>query len=389
MNDQIVCPNCKKIIPLTQALSHQIQEKYQKFYRIRLEEEKNKIQESIRGELTKTIKAEIDLEIRNKNNELGELKKQNQSLQQQFLTLNQLIRQLKTEKEQNRLEFEKKLTEEEEKIRLNEQKRIDQEYRLKLMEKDKKLNDAMNMVEDYKRKLEQGSQQLQGEVLEMELENVLRREFPYDDIRPVPKGITGADLIQIVKNNHGKVCGTIVWESKRTQAWVDGWIDKLKDDQRKVKAEIAVIITQVLPKGVKSFTSINGIWVGSFDNYLALGLILRSHLIELNTIKSSNVGKTEKKEILWNYLTSVEFRQRVEAVYDAYSILTEDLKKEREYFTKKWAKQEKNIQKVADNILGMHGDLQGIVGKSLPEIKGLDMLTDGKEDPPTGGKTLF
>lgn len=384
MNDQIICPHCHKSIPLTQALSHELKAKLNSEKLKELDEEKKRLNEEAkkwRLEQIKKIEDKIketnQLEIKDKINELNEIKKQNQTLQQQFLTLNQLIRQLKTEKEQGRLDFEKKLTEEQEKIRIHEQKRLDQEYRLKIMEKDKKLDDAMKMVEDYKRKLEQGSQQLQGEVLELELENILRREFPYDDIKPVPKGINGPDLIQIVKNNHGKICGTIVWETKRTQSWSDSWIEKLRDDQRKLKAEMAVIITKNLPKGINSFTQINSIWIGSFESYLGLGLILRSHLIELNTLKSSTVNKEEKKEILWNYLTSTEFRQRVEAVYDSYSTLSQDLKKERDYFTKKWAKQEKNIQKVADNILGIHGDLQGIVGKSLPEIQGLDMLSDG------------
>jgi hypothetical protein len=378
MNDQIICPHCKKPIPLTQALSAQIQEKYQQFYKKRLDEEKQKIEKSLREILIQKIREEMALELKDKANEVEELRKQNKGLQEQLLELNRLIRQLKQESEQKRLELEKKLAEEEEKIRQEEQKRIAQEYQLKILEKEKKLADALKLVDEYKRKLEQGSQQLQGEVQELALEEILKREFPYDEIREVPKGVEGADVLQIVKNHNGRICGTIVWESKRTKTWNESWILKLKEDQRRVKAEIAVIISSVLPDGVKNFTQKNGVWVGSFDSVVGLAMILRQSLIEIASIKASLVGREEKKEILWNYLTSIEFRQRIEAVYDAYTQLMDDLRREKDWFRKKWAKQEKNIEKVAENILGVHGDLQAIVGRSLPEIEAFNQLSKGE-----------
>jgi hypothetical protein len=378
MNDQIICPHCKKPIPLTQALSAQIQEKYQQFYKKRLDEEKQKIEKSLREILIQKIREEMALELKDKANEVEELRKQNKGLQEQLLELNRLIRQLKQESEQKRLELEKKLAEEEEKIRQDEQKRIAQEYQLKILEKEKKLADALKLVDEYKRKLEQGSQQLQGEVQELALEEILKREFPYDEIREVPKGVEGADVLQIVKNHNGRICGTIVWESKRTKTWNESWILKLKEDQRRVKAEMAVIISSVLPDGVKNFTQKNGVWVGSFDSVVGLAMILRQSLIEIASIKASLVGREEKKEILWNYLTSIEFRQRIEAVYDAYTQLMDDLRREKDWFRKKWAKQEKNIEKVAENILGVHGDLQAIVGRSLPEIEAFNQLSKGE-----------
>lgn len=386
MNDQIVCPNCKKIIPLTEALSQQIQEKYQKFYKLRLEEEKGKIELSLRETLSKKIKREMDLQLKDKSNELEELRRQNKSLQEQFLELNKLIRQLRYENQQGRIELEKKLAVEQGKIRAEEKKRSDEEYKLKIMEKDKKLTDAMKMVEEYKRKLEQGSQQLQGEVLELELQNILKKEFPHDDIKEVPKGVGGADLLHSVINSSGRNCGTIIWELKRTKAWSDSWITKLKEDQRQVKAEIAVIISQVLPDGIKNFGQVNNVWVGNFESITGLALALRQTLVNIATVKLSVVGKQEKKEILWNYLTGIEFKQRVEAIYEAYNQLQADLEIERRWFTKKWAKQEKNIRLVVDNILGMHGDLQSIVGKALAEIKGLDLLPSGNEEKT---ETLF
>ncbi|OGK23646.1 hypothetical protein A3F58_00790 [Candidatus Roizmanbacteria bacterium RIFCSPHIGHO2_12_FULL_37_9b] len=386
MNDQIICPNCKKPIPLTEALSHQIQEKYQKAYRQRFEDEKIKLETNLRTQLSKKIKEEMEFQMKDKSEEIGELRKQNRTLQDQLLELNRLMRQLKTENEQRNIEFEKKLSNEQEKIRLAEQKRIDQEYKFKILEYQKKEEAALKLAEDYKRKLEQGSQQLQGDVLEIELKNNLKREFPYDEIKDVSTGVRGADVLQIVKNNFGKSCGTIIWELKRTKAWSDGWINKLKEDQRRIKAEIAVIISQTLPDGVKHFTQKDGVWIGDYESITGLGLLLRNTLLELSKVKSSVVGKQEKKEILWNYLTSTEFRHRLEAIYDTYQQEKVYLDKEKEFFRRKWAREEKNIQLLMENLLGMHGDLQAIIGRSLPEMKGLEMLPSGKEEK---NDTLF
>lgn len=377
MHDQIICPHCKKSIPLTEALSHQIQEKYQKAYRQRYEEEKIKLESSLRSQLEKKIKSELDLQIRDKSEEIGELKKQNKSLQDQLIEFNRLIRQLRSENEKRRLEDEKKLQEKEEQIRIQEKKRADENNRLKILELEKKIQDYSKANDDLQRKLEQGSQQLQGEVMELEIENILRKEFPLDEIKKVPTGVTGADVIQIVKNNYGKSCGAIIWESKRTKAWSDGWITKLKDDQRRAKAEIAVIISQVLPDGVKRFTQKESIWIGDYESIHGLGLLLRNTLFELSAVKSSIIGKQEKKEILWNYLTSTEFRQRLDAIHDSYEQAKVYLDKEKEFFRRKWAREEKNIQLLMENLLGVHGDLQAIIGKSLPEIKGMDLLPSG------------
>ena len=386
MNDQIICPNCKKPILLTEALSQQIQEKYQKAYRQRFEDEKLKLEINLRTQLEKKIKNEMEFQIKDKSEEIGELRKQNKTLQDQLLELNRLMRQLKNQNEQRSIEFEKKLANEQEKIRIEEQKRIDQEYKFKILEYQKKEEAALKLAEDYKRKLEQGSQQLQGDVLEDELKNILKREFPYDEIKDVPTGIKGADILQIVKNNFGRSCGTIIWESKRTKAWSDGWINKLKEDQRRVKAEVAVIVSQILPDGVKRFTQKAGAWAGDYESITGLGLLLRNTLLELATVKSSVVGKQEKKEILWNYLTSTEFRQRLETIHDSYELAKIYLDKEKEFFRRKWAREEKNIQLLMENLFGVHGDLQAIIGRSLPEMKGFDLLPAGKKEK---SDTLF
>jgi len=377
MNDTIICPNCKKSIPLTEALSHQVQDKYAKFYKIRLEEEKNKFAKTLQPELENQLKEKKEFEMKNKNNELVEMRKQNKNMQEQMLELNKLIRQIKQESDNRRVEMEKKLTNSQEKIREEEKRKSDEEYKLKILEKDKKLGDALKMVDEYKRKLEQGSQQTQGEVMEDELKKILSEEFLYDEITDVPKGIRGADLIQIVKNNVGKKCGIILWESKRTKVWTEGWIAKLKQDQREIKAELAIIVTQVLPQEINSFGIKDGIWVVDYKTVIGAAISLRNNLIELFSLRSANKGKEEKKEILWNYLTSVEFKQRVEAIYESYNNLRDELQKEKDWFTKKWAREEKSIDRVKDNLLGMHGDLEGIVGKTLPELEKLKQIESG------------
>lgn len=378
MNDTIICPHCNQSIPLTQALSAQIQEKYQKFYRQRLAEEKTKIESVIREEQKKKVRQEMETEFKNKQNELDELRGQNKNLQDQLLEINRSLRLLKTERDQEKIEFEKKLSREQEKIRIAERQKADDENRLKMLEKDKQLNDALKVNEELKRKLEQGSQQTQGEVLELELERMIKTEFPSDEIKPVPKGIRGADIIQVVKNVQGRECGVIIWEMKRTKAWTDSWIQKLKSDQRQVNAEIAVLISNVLPEGIKQFGMRDEVWICDYESFIGLTLILRDSLIKLYSVRMSMSGKKEKKEILWNYLTGIEFKQRIEAIYEAYNQLQEEIEKEKRWYAQKWAREEKNIRQVIDNILGMSGDLQAIVGKELPDITQISKLTPGE-----------
>jgi hypothetical protein len=388
MDNQIICPYCKKTIPLTEALSHQIKENYQKIYQKRLFEERKKLEEQLKIDLAKKIKEELEMQIKDKINENEELKKQNKAFQEQLLELNKLMRQLRFENEKQKIEMEKKLTEEQEKIRRQQKDQLEKEFQLKILEKDKKLNDALKLAEEYKRKLEQGSQQLQGEVLELQLEELLKKEFPIDEVKEVPKGVKGADILQIVKNQFGKNCGTIIWELKRTKNWSDEWVSKLKDDQRAVKAEVAVLVSNILPANLKYFGLYQGIWVCSTESVLEITTILRHSLINIYAVKSSVAGKEEKKEILWQYLTSTEFQQRIAAIIESHEQFQEDIEKEKRFFALKWAKQEKNIRKVIDNLLGVSGDLQGILGKALPELK-LNFLPQKENKKEKEERSLF
>jgi len=210
----------------------------------------------------------------------------------------------------------------------------------------------------------------------------VRRHFPFDTILPVAKGIHGGDVIHIVHDAAGIECGIILWESKRTKNWSDGWLPKLRDDQRAAKAHIAILISIELPKGVSTFECVDGIWVTCRACALALAAALRSGLIDAATARRSADGKQTKMEVLYTYLAGQEFRHRVEGIVESFATLKEDLEAEKRAMQRIWAKREKQLDRAITNTSGMYGDLQGIVGASLPSIASLDQpLLDGPSEP--------
>jgi hypothetical protein len=272
--------------------------------------------------------------------------------------------------------MEKKLAVEEEKIRSDAQKKAEEEQHLKLIEKDKQLESALKEVEDMRRKLQQGSQQMQGEAFELEFEETLRHQYPNDTIEEVAKGTRGGDVIQEVIDGNGNSVGKILWELKNTKTWSEGWIDKLKADKRAINAEEAILISEVLPNNIKQGGYRNGVWVIQRDIFITIADTMRAKLIQMYYLKNASRGKDEKMEILYQYLTGIEFKNRIEAIIEAFTNMQAEIEKEKRYFSNKWARDEKNIRQVVDNTFGMHGDLKGIVGRVLPQIKGLDFPED-------------
>jgi hypothetical protein len=415
----IVCPNCKAEIPLTEAISHQIREQLKSEYEAvarkkdkeikeremtlsskerEIEEAQNNFAEQVKlavnAEMTKIKedakkKAEEEFNVRlkdaeSKNEEILEnLKKANEN----ELALRKACREFE-EREQNiELELTRKIDEERKIIKEEMARGIAEEYRMKEAEKEKVINDLKSQIDILRRKAEQGSQQTQGEVLELEMEDILRANFPLDTVEPVPKGITGADVMQKVYTQTGQFCGTIIWEVKRTKAWNDGWIEKLKSDQREIKAEIAVIMTTTMPKDIGSFGYVEGIWITDFSSCIGLATAMRINLIHLAAARSASEGKSEKMEMLYSYLSGSEFRHRVESIVESFAAMQQDLEKEKRAVLKLWAKREKQIQKMMGGTVGMYGDIQGIVGAALPEIKALDIkaLPEGTEDKAEDG----
>lgn len=286
------------------------------------------------------------------------------------------------------LEVEERVGKEREKIKEDALKTAEEKHKHKEREWNLKLERMNNQIEELKRKAEQGSGELQGEAFELELEAALRSAFPHDIIEPVPKGLRGADIIQKVYGPTGQHCGDIIWESKRTKAWSDGWINKLKDDQRKVGADIAVITSTTMPKEVTHFTCSDGVWITCCETAVGLAAALRGSLIQVAQMKMSLVGKNEKMEMLYGYLSGPEFRQRVEGIVESFVSMKKDLEKEKRATVRTWAKRSKQIERVMLNTARMYGDMQGIIGSSLPELKELEMkaIAEGSQEEEQEGE---
>jgi hypothetical protein len=267
-------------------------------------------------------------------------------------------------------------------IRQKARMEAEESLKLKVAEKEQQISSMQRQIDELKRKAEQGSQQLQGEVLELELEATLRTHFPLDRIEPVGKGEFGGDVLQGVTSPVGQACGALLWETKRTKNWTDGWLAKLRADQRAAGAELAVLVSNALPKEVDTFGYVDGIWVTDFRFVVPLAIALRQSLIEVATARQAQEGQETKMELVYQYLTGPKFRHRVEAIVEKFSDMQADLDRERKAMTRLWAKREAQIHGVIESTVGMYGDLQGIAGKALQEIEELQipLLEGGLQD---------
>jgi len=392
--DTIRCPECGHAIPVTEALSHQIAERARAESRAEVEklqssltrkqqelEERERNVDALVQERLKRATAEIErkaqeklrgsvsVEIEDLKNQLAETAQQRDAAQKAELEARKRARELDERAKNLDLEAARMIDAERQKIQEEAAQRADDEYRLKLAEKEKQIQDAKKANEELRRKLEQGSQQMQGEVLELQLEEMLRTVFPMDHIEPVPKGVNGADVIHRVLGRSGRVCGTIVWESKRTKAWSDGWLQKLKDDQRKLTAEVAVLVSEALPKDCTNFSNIGGIWVTNAQCATALAAVLRGQLVEIAAARAAIAGAKQKSEVLYEYVSSTEFRHRVESIAEAFIAMQIGLQEEKRAAQRVWAKREKQLEQVLTNTGGMYGELQALI--SLPDIPAL------------------
>ncbi len=376
----IICPKCHAEIPVEEALSHVAEERAEKKYAAKYQVDTQKLKEAAETEARYKVKGELDLALRKFEEEAKEEKARNKQFQDQILELSKQLRQTKRNADDQKIEMQKKLAEEENTIRQEAIKKAEEEHHYKDLEHEKKLQDALKSNEELKRKLEQGSQQTQGEVLELELEALLKLEFPGDEITEVAKGVRGADITQQVVDAHGRKCGLILWESKNAK-WSNDWIAKLKEDQQRAKAQTAVLVSLNLPESINNFTfnKEKKIWITNRASVVGLAWAIRINIGQLYSAKLAGVGKSEKMEVLYNYLTGPEFVHRVEAIVGAFSNLKSDLDKEKKWFTSKWARQEKEIEKIIGNTQGMYGDLQGVTDRSLPEIKALELESGDSE----------
>jgi len=298
---------------------------------------------------------------------------ENQALRQKELEMLKKQQELRDKEAELQLQVQKQLLEGERAIEDKIRQQENEKYLLKEKEWAKKLEDQRRLAEEMQRKSEQGSMQLQGEVQELALEEVLQRYFPYDRIAEVPKGIRGADCLQIVHNNRQQVCGSIVYESKRTKHFAGDWIAKLKQDQVACKADIAVIVTETLPSDMLRFGQKEGVWICGFHEVGSLAMALREALIRTQEVRQSQENQGGKMELLYRYLTGNEFRQTVERIAENYRAMTEQLDAEKRSMQRIWSQREKQIWSVQENLLSLFGSIQGIAGKELPGIPMLEL----------------
>jgi len=417
----IVCPNCQREIKLTESLAAPLVEATRRDFEQRLnsvqaemaqrettmrarEEELAKAREGIDAQVADRLRSarpqiEADAakraslalagDIEQKTKEIAELHdvlKQREGklaeAQKAQAELMRKQRELDDARREFELTVEKRVQEGLEVTRAHAHKDAEEKLGLKVREKEETIASMQKQIEELKRRAEQGSQQLQGEVQELELEALLKAKFSGDIIQPVPKGEHGGDIVQQVVGPTGQGCGTILWESKRTKNWSDGWLAKLRGDQRTAKAEFSVLVSQVLPKGVDTFGFVDGVWVTNPRAVLPVAVALRHSLIEIAAARLAGQGQQGKMEMVYQYLTGSTFRQRVQAIVEAFSSMQEDLDREKKVIGKQWAKREQQIEQVMQSTVGLYGDLQGIAGKSLQEIEGLEMQALGEVDDP-------
>lgn len=365
MQDIIKCPKCQFDIPIAKVLKSNLEEQINKEVEKKLDQEKILITEKLKEEMaeeattqTKILKEKLEFESTKRaeaeKRELDFIKKQN-VLEDQI-------------KKQD-LEIARKMQEERKLIEEKLGIEAEEKYKLIIAEKDKKIDDQKKLNDEMNRKLHQGSMQTQGEVLETSLEESLKQQFHLDEIDPVPKGISGVDIIQKVIHHSGQTAGIIAWETKRTKTWEDGWIEKAKDNSRKIKADICVIVSDNLPKEIKFMGEYKGVWVSNFSAALGVAALLRHGiLIRFNTVLV-NTGKEEKKEAIYDYLCSPTFKQKIDIINENSIKMLEIIETEKRWMTKKWATEETRIRRLQENALRIYGEVQGIAGSNLEDLE--------------------
>ncbi len=406
---KITCPNCGHEIDVNNVIAHQLDEEYKKKYNAQLSEEKKKFQsefgklekqkqdfEQQKGEQDKLIADKVSTQVKSEKAALEkELKTKIQSEQSERIELIEKELQEKSEqvKELNRTKAEiekikreknelkdsleaenakklnQQITEEKEKIRKSEQDKNE----LIVAELHKKLEDQKKLTEEMKRKQEQGSMQLQGEVQELGIEEWLSATFPLDTITEIKKGEKGADCLQTVHTRGRQNCGTIYYESKRTKKFENSWLEKFRNDIRDKGANIGVLVTDMFPKGMERMGLVDGIWVCSYDEFKGLCAVLRESIIQFSSVVSAQENKGEKMVMLYDFLTSNEFRLQVEAIVEGFTQMQTDLNSERRSIMGHWKKREKQIQKVLLNTNHMYNSIKGIAGSAIQPIKALEL----------------
>jgi len=361
MGATIKCIHCGAEIEITQALLHEVEDQV-----------KGKLTVELEKSLREKLEAQTALAIKDRENQVAELTEQNRELTAQLLDLQKSIRYLKDQDEKRGLEYEKRLNQAIHASREELAKTIGEKSQMEVLELKKQLEDTKKSLDDAKNKLAQKSQQMQGEVLELNIEEKLKSAFFYDDISPVGKGTQGADIIQTVKNQAGKAAGVILWETKRAK-WTPAWLPKLREDGRNAGATIVVLVSESVPEDIGTFAMREGVVITTYSFVLPLAELLRRAVMQVAQARSVAANKDEKLEFLYQYLSSDTFRHRFEAYAETIKGMEDDLLTERRSMERLWKKREVQIRRAIDNMAKMYGELQGIMGPALPEIRAFSL----------------
>jgi hypothetical protein len=397
MAETITCPNCGSPIEVSAALAAHVRDELSREFAAQTRRREAELaeredgllqreravdqeivkrlalaQEQLRQEEALKARQLMSLEFADLNEQLTETKTKLAEAQKTELDLRKERRALEDQKAELELSVQRRLDEERQAIREQAKIEVDEENRLRLADNDRLVAELRSQIDVLKRKSEQGAPQTQGEIMELELEDLLRGKFPHDTIEPVPVGAHGGDVLQHVHDAAGLYCGTILWEFKRTKAWSDAWLPKLRHDQRVAKAHVAVLASVETPKGVSTFTCIDDVWVTSRGCLVALAAVLRAGMVEVARTRRFFEGQHSKLDLLHSYVLTGEFRHRVEGIVEAVMTLRNDLESEIRSVQRLWAKREKQIDRAMLNTAGLYGDVGGIVGPSLPRIAHLE-----------------
>ena len=411
MANNIKCPNCGHEFDVENVIAADLEQKYKQQYQTELqkslntiEEDKKKLQESVqkfedtkkreneifaqkmqqerqkiendlKEQITKSTAADFENQLRmleNNNKDNEEKLKEARKKELEFLQKEQELKNREAELE---ITLQKKLQQEREslsdQIRKQEvEKNVlkETEFQMKLKSLEMQLEEQKKLADEMKRRAEQGSMQRQGEVQELLLEDILKENFPFDIIEEVGKGVEGADCIQLIRNNSDMVIGRIIYESKRTKAWSNSWIDKLKNDKRTSGSDVAILVSQVFPKDMEKFGEKDGVWICNFSEVSSVSYLLRNGIIKIHEVQRSQENKGDKMQMLYDYLTGNEFRGQMEAIVEGFVAMKQSITKERIQMEKLWKEREKQLDKVLLSTSGLYGSVKGIAGASVNDI---------------------
>lgn len=369
----IQCPKCQHEFEISQALQQRLEARIKADYEQRAEQAVAEARKQAAAEAFARWKKEHQGTLDRLQAEAREAQLENKQLRDKELAFLKKERQLKQQQEELELEIERQLQRRLEQTRVEVQKAAEERYALRLREKDKMLEDQKKLVAEMQRKAEQGSMQMQGEVMELALEDWLISEFPFDQVEEVKKGARGADVRQTVRDRQGQACGRMLYETKRTKRFSEGWITKLKDDLREQGADLAVLVTEAMPADMPHFGERQGVWICSFQELPHLIPVLRTLLVRVAAAYTSQENKGEKMHLLYDYLTGPEFRQQVEAIVEGFTTMKGDLDKEKRAMQRAWKQREKQIERVLQSTVEMYGAIQGIGGQAIAPIRQLEL----------------